>query len=107
MSKRQAGMITRCGACPSVINAARLWCAGVIRHPGTRRVRLRLAGGRILMVRASLASIASAALAMAAFAAPAGAKVVAPGGQPGARALPAAAAPGSGWSVTPSPNTRR
>jgi len=57
MSKRLAGMITRCCACPSVVDTAKLWCAGVIRHPGTRRVRPRRPGGRILMLSASLASI--------------------------------------------------
>ena len=67
------------------------------RHPGTRRVRR-------VMVRASLASIAAASLAAAAFPAPAGAKVSELSGQPGDRALPAAAAPGPGWSVTRSPN---
>jgi hypothetical protein len=56
MSKRLTGMITRCCACPSVVDTAKLWCAGVIHHPGTRRVRPRRAGGRILMLRASLAS---------------------------------------------------
>jgi hypothetical protein len=105
MSKRLAGMITRCYACPSVIDAAGLWCAGVIRHPGTRRARLGPAGGRLVMVRASLAGIASAALAVAALSAPAGAKVFEPGGQQDGRALPAAAS-GAGWSVTPSPNPR-
>jgi hypothetical protein len=67
------------------------------RHPGTRRVRR-------VMVRASLASIVVASLAVAAFPAPAGAKVAGLSGQPGDRALPAAAAPGSGWSVARSPN---
>src|SRR5215472_10533119 len=62
MSKRLAEMITRCGACPSVSRAAKLRCAGVLRHPGTRRVRLRPAGHRILKLRASLASIACVVL---------------------------------------------
>jgi hypothetical protein len=57
MSKRLAGMITRCGTCPSVSHTAKLCCAGVIHHPGTRRVRPRRPGGRILLLRASLASI--------------------------------------------------
>jgi hypothetical protein len=57
------------------------------------------------MIRVSLASLVVAALAVAAFAAPAGAKIFEPSGQPGGRALPAAAS-GSGWSVTPSPNPR-
>jgi hypothetical protein len=57
------------------------------------------------MVRASLAGIAAAALAVAAFPAPAGAKVFERGGQAAGRALPAAV-PGSGWSITPSPNPR-
>jgi len=56
------------------------------------------------MVRASLASIVVASLAVAGFPAPAGAKVSELSGQPGDRPLPAAAAPGSGWSVAPSPN---
>jgi hypothetical protein len=105
MSKRQAGMITRCCAWPSVIDAAKLRRAGVIRHSGTRRPRLRPARGRIRMLRVGLAGICSAVLAVAAFAAPAGAKVFEAGGQAAGRALPAAA-PGSGWSITPSPNPR-
>jgi hypothetical protein len=71
-----------------------------------RRVRLRPAGGRSLMVRTSVAGIASAALAVAAFAAPAGATVSELGGQAVGRALAVAAPPGSGWSVVPSPNPR-
>jgi hypothetical protein len=104
MSERLAGTITRRGGWPSVTAAARLWRAGVIRHRGTLRVPLRPARGRIVMLRAGLAGICSAVLAVAAFAAPAGAKVVEPGRQAAGRALPAAAAPGSGWSITPSPN---
>jgi hypothetical protein len=53
-----------------------------------------------------MASIGIASLAGAAFSAPAGASVVEQGGRPGGQALPAAAAPGSGWSITPSPNPR-
>ncbi len=64
----------------------------------------RPAWGRRVMVGASLASIVVASLAVAGFPAPAGAKVSDLSGQPGDRALPAAAAPGSGWSVAPSPN---
>jgi hypothetical protein len=105
MSKRPAGMITRCRPCPSVIDAAKLWHAGAIRHPGRFLVRLRPAEGRILVLRAGLAGVASAALAVTCFAAPAQAKVFALGGQAAGRAFPAAA-PGSGWSITPSPNPR-
>ncbi len=96
----------RCCTHPWVIDAAKLWCARFVRHPGTRRVRSRRAGSRILLPRLSLAGIASVVLALAAFAAPAGAKVFEPGGQARGRALPAAPASGSGWSVTPSPNPR-
>jgi hypothetical protein len=56
------------------------------------------------MVRVSLASVVVASLAVAALPAPAGAKVSGLSGHPGDRALPAAAARGSGWSVAPSPN---
>src|SRR5216683_1733379 len=64
----------------------------------------RPAWGRRVMVRASLASIVVASLAVAAFPALAGANVSELSGQPRDRALPAAAAPGSGWSVARSPN---
>lgn len=53
MSKRLAGMITRCCRCPWAIGAVKLWCASVGRHPGKRRVQSRLAGGRILLPRAT------------------------------------------------------
>jgi len=52
------------------------------------------------------ASTVTVVLAVAAFVAPAGAKAFDPGGQHGGRALSAAAASGSEWSVTPSPNPR-
>src|SRR5258707_11659842 len=74
------------------------------RPPLTTWPSQRPAWGRRVMVRASLASIVVASLAVAGFPAPAGAKVSELSGQPGDRPLPAAAAPGSGWSVAPSPN---
>src|SRR5258708_6386845 len=72
----------------------------------SRGERLRARGGCWVIGRTSLAGIASAALAVTALAAPAWAKVFALGGEAAGRVLPAAAAPGSGWSITPSPNPR-
>jgi hypothetical protein len=80
-----------------------LWGIGSVAS-AAGRVRLRPAWGRRVMVRASLASVVVASLAVTALPAPAGAKVSEPSGQPDDRALPAAAARGSGWLVTPSPN---
>jgi len=81
-----------------------LWGIGDVAG-AAGRVRLRPTRSRSLIVRASVASLVSTALAVAAFTAPAGAKAAELGGQPGDRALPAVA-PGSGWSITPSPNPR-
>jgi hypothetical protein len=92
MIKRPAGMIT-----------AAIW-------PGQRSRRAgRVAPAPTVLPRASLAIAASAALAVAVSGAPAQAMVSGLGGQAataGELARSAAAASGSGWSVTPSPNPR-
>jgi hypothetical protein len=80
-----------------------LWGIGSVAS-AAGRVRLRPAWSRRVMVRVGLASVVVASLAVTALPAPARAKVSEPSGQPDDRALPAAAARGSGWSVTPSPN---
>ena len=80
-----------------------LWGIGSVAS-AAGRVRLRPTRCRRVMVRGSLASVVVALLAVTALPAPAGAKVSEPSGQPGDRALPAATALGSGWSVAPSPN---
>jgi hypothetical protein len=46
-----------------VIGAAKLWCANVVRQPGTRRVRYQPAGGRILMFCATSSAVGLALLA--------------------------------------------
>jgi hypothetical protein len=63
MSKRPAARITRCCTCPRVIAAAKLWCANVVRQPGTRRVRYQPAGGRILMFCGTYSAVGLALLA--------------------------------------------
>ncbi len=63
MSKRPAARITRCCTCPRVIAAAKLWCANVVRQPGTRRVRYQPAEGRILMFCATSSAVGLALLA--------------------------------------------
>jgi hypothetical protein len=63
MSKRPAARITRCCTCPRVIAAVKLWCANVVRQPGTRRVRYQPAGGRILMFCATSSAAGLALLA--------------------------------------------